>query len=164
LRGHYAGTRGGAFGVGQRVLADDRGAEPVRRGGRYNAAMFAGFAAVGLGAALGAWLRWGLSTWLNPRHPHLPLGTLAANLIGGYAVGVAVAYFAARHDLPPEWRLFIVTGFLGGLTTFSTFSSEVTQLLLRGEYWTGASLGFLHLAGSLLLTIAGVATWRALTH
>ncbi len=133
-------------------------------GGRYNAAMFAGFAAVGLGAACGAWLRWALSTWLNPRYPHFPLGTLAANLIGGYVVGVAVAYFAARHDLSPEWRLFIVTGFLGGLTTFSTFSSEVTQLLLRGEYWTGASLGFVHLAGSLLLTIAGVATWRALTH
>ncbi|MBK6334728.1 MAG: fluoride efflux transporter CrcB [Betaproteobacteria bacterium] len=125
--------------------------------------MVVGFAAVGLGAACGAWLRWGLSAWLNPRLPHFPLGTLAANLIGGYLIGVAVAYFAARHDLAPEMRLFIVTGFLGGLTTFSTFSSEVTQLLLRGEYWTGAGLGLAHLAGSLLLTVAGIATWRGLT-
>jgi CrcB protein len=130
---------------------------------RYNAAMVVGFTAVGLGAACGAWLRWGLSAWLNPRLPHFPLGTLAANLIGGYLIGVAVAYFAARHDLAPEMRLFIVTGFLGGLTTFSTFSSEVTQLLLRGEYWTGAGLGLAHLAGSLLLTVAGIATWRGLT-
>jgi CrcB protein len=126
--------------------------------------MYAGFAAVGLGAAFGAWLRWALSTWLNPRVPHFPLGTLAANLIGGYLVGIAVAYFAARDDLPPEWRLFVVTGFLGGLTTFSTFSSEVSQLLLRGEYLAGSALGFAHLVGSLLLTIAGFATWRALVH
>ena len=125
--------------------------------------MVVGFAAVGLGAACGAWLRWGLSAWLNPRLPHFPLGTLAANLVGGYLIGVAVAYFAARHDLAPELRLFIVTGFLGGLTTFSTFSSEVTQLLLRGEYWTGAGLGLAHLVGSLLLTVAGIATWRGLT-
>ena len=87
--------------------------------------MFGGFVAVGAGAALGAWLRWGLSAWLNPRVPHFPLGTLAANLIGGYLVGFAVAYFAARHDLAPELRLFAITGFLGGLTTFSTFSAEV---------------------------------------
>jgi fluoride exporter len=124
--------------------------------------MFAGLVAVGMGAALGAWLRWGLSAWLNPRVPHFPLGTLAANLVGGYLVGFAVAYFAARHELPPEARLFAITGFLGGLTTFSTFSSEVTQLLLRGEYWTGGTLAFTHLAGSLALTIVGIATYRAL--
>jgi CrcB protein len=122
--------------------------------------MVAGIAAVGLGAACGAWLRWALSTWLNPRVPHFPLGTLAANLVGGYLVGLAVAYFAARHDIAPEWRLFIITGFLGGLTTFSTYSSEVTQLLLRGEYWVGGSLALVHLAGSVLLTVAGIATWR----
>jgi CrcB protein len=122
--------------------------------------MVAGFAAVGVGAAFGAWLRWGLSAWLNPRWPQFPLGTLAANLIGGYAVGIAVAFFAARHDLPPELRLFVITGFLGGLTTFSTFSSEVTQLLLRGDYLAGIALGIAHLAGSLLLTVAGFATWR----
>jgi CrcB protein len=124
--------------------------------------MFGGFVAVGTGAAIGAWLRWGLSTWLNPRLPHFPLGTLAANLVGGYLVGFAVAYFSARHDLAPEFRLFAITGFLGGLTTFSTFSSEVTQLLLRGEYATGGGLALAHLAGSLLLTIAGLATYRAL--
>lgn len=120
-----------------------------------------GFVAVGVGAALGAWLRWGLSAWLNPRLPHFPLGTLAANLVGGYLIGLAVGFFAWRHDLAPEARMFVVTGFLGGLTTFSTFSSEVTQLLLRGEYWTGFGLASTHLLGSLVLTLGGIATWRA---
>jgi CrcB protein len=120
------------------------------------------FAAVGIGAALGAWLRWGLATWLNPRLPHFPLGTLAANLIGGYLVGIAVALVMARPELSPEWRLFIITGFLGGLTTFSSFSAEVTALLVRGEYATGLLLAGTHLAGSLLLTAAGFATVRAL--
>jgi CrcB protein len=124
--------------------------------------MFWGFVAVGSGAAIGAWLRWGLAVWLNPRWPQFPLGTLAANLVGGYLIGIAIAYFAARHDLAPEARLFVVTGFLGGLTTFSTFSSEVTQLLLRGEYWTGAGLGLTHVVASLLLTVGGIATWRVL--
>jgi fluoride exporter len=123
--------------------------------------MFGEFAAVGIGAALGAWLRWGLATWLNPRVPHFPLGTLFANLLGGYLVGLAVAYFLARHDLPPQWRLFVVTGFLGALTTFSTFSAEVTELLGRGEYTTGTMLAATHLFGSLLLTAAGFATFRA---
>jgi CrcB protein len=124
--------------------------------------MIGGLVAVGSGAALGAWLRWGVSTWLNPLVPHFPLGTLAANLVGGYLVGVAIAFFAARHELPPEVRLFVITGLLGGLTTFSTFSSEVTQLLLRGEYWSGGGLAFVHLAGSVVLTVAGIATFRAL--
>jgi len=118
--------------------------------------------AVGAGAAAGAWLRWGLSAWLNPRAPHFPLGTLAANLIGGYLVGFAVAFFAARHDLSPDFRLFAITGFLGGLTTFSTFSAEVIQMLLAGEYWTGGSLAAAHLCGSLALTVAGIATFRVL--
>jgi CrcB protein len=124
--------------------------------------MVGGLVAVGFGAVLGAWLRWGLSTWLNPRAPHFPLGTLAANLIGGYLVGFAVAFFAARHDLSPDVRLFAITGFLGGLTTFSTFSSEVTQLLLAGEYWSGGGLAAVHLFGSLALTVAGIATFRVL--
>ena len=124
--------------------------------------MFAGFLAVGAGAALGAWLRWGLSIWLNPRAPLFPPGTLVANLIGGYLVGFAVAYFLARHDLPPERRLFAVTGFLGGLTTFSTFSAEVVELLMRGDLAAGALLASAHLAGSLALTFAGFATYRAL--
>ncbi|MEO8486269.1 MAG: fluoride efflux transporter CrcB [Betaproteobacteria bacterium] len=125
--------------------------------------MVAGFAAVGIGAALGAWLRWGLATWLNPRVPAFPLGTLAANLVGAYVVGFALAYFLARHSLAPEARLFVVTGFLGGLTTFSTFSAEVVELMLRGDWMSGTLLAFTHLAGSLLLTFAGIATFRALT-
>ena len=118
-------------------------------------------AAVGIGAALGAWLRWGLSVWLNPRVAHFPMGTLASNLIGGYLIGLAVAYFLVRADLPPHWRLFVITGFLGGLTTFSTFSAEVTELLMRGDYLPGVSLAATHLAGSLILTAAGFATFRA---
>ena len=124
--------------------------------------MLGGLAAVGFGAMLGAWLRWGLSAWLNPRAPEFPLGTLASNLVGGYLVGFAVAFFAARHDLSPEVRLFAITGFLGGLTTFSTFSAEVTQLLLNGEYWIGGGLALAHLGGSLALTVAGIATFRIL--
>ena len=118
------------------------------------------FAAVGIGAALGAWLRWGLSTWLNPKVAAFPLGTLASNLIGGYLVGVAVAFFLVRADLPPEWRLFVITGVLGGLTTFSTYSAEVTELLMRGDYAAGATLALAHLAGSLVLTFAGFATFQ----
>jgi len=125
--------------------------------------MLAGFLAVGAGAALGAWLRWGLAAWLNPRWPSFPLGTLAANLVGGYLVGLAIAYFVARPDISPEARLFVVTGFLGGLTTFSTYSAEVVQLLMRGDYAAGTLLALAHLAGSLLLTVAGFATFRLLT-
>ena len=124
--------------------------------------MLAQFASVGVGAAFGAWLRWGLSAWLNPKLPMWPLGTVAANLVGGYLVGIAIAFFAARPGLPPEWRLFAITGLLGGLTTFSTFSSEVTQLLLRGDTLAGVGLAAVHLAGSLVLTVAGIATFRYL--
>ena len=124
--------------------------------------MIGQFAAVGVGSACGAWLRWGLSAWLNARVPKFPLGTLASNLIGGYLVGFAVAYFLVRHDLSPEWRLFVITGFLGGLTTFSTFSAEVTEHLMRGDYVAGIALAAFHLVGSLLLTAAGFATYRAL--
>ena len=120
------------------------------------------FLAVGLGAAIGAWARWGLAAALNARSPAFPLGTLLANLVGGYLIGLAVGFFAARQDLPPELRLFVITGCLGGLTTFSTFSAEVTQLMLRGDYGPAAGLAFAHLAGSLLLTVAGLATVRAL--
>ena len=117
------------------------------------------FLAIGLGAALGAWLRWGLGLWLNPAFSTVPLGTLAANLSGGYLVGVAVAFFAQHPGLPPEWRLFAVTGFLGALTTFSTFSAEVFTLLSRGQ--TGWALGTagLHLLGSLAMTGLGVWTY-----
>jgi CrcB protein len=132
------------------------------RGRVESPGMIGQFAAVGAGAALGAWLRWGLSAWLNPKLPQYPLGTLASNLLGGYAVGFAIAFFVARSDLAPEWRLFVVTGLLGGLTTFSTFSAEVTEHLLRGGYGHALLLAFAHLAGSLALTAAGFATFRAL--
>jgi CrcB protein len=91
-----------------------------------------------------------------------PLGTLASNLIGGYLVGVAVAFFSARPDLSPEWRLFAITGFLGGLTTFSAFSAEVTLLLGRGDIAAGVGLAAIHLLGSLLLTAVGIASFRLL--
>jgi len=120
------------------------------------------FFAVGIGAALGAWMRWGLTWWLNDRHPKFPMGTLASNLIGGLCVGFALAYFVAHNDLPPHYRLFVITGFLGGLTTFSTFSSEVSMLLLRGDYLTGLALASTHLFGSLVLTIIGFWAYRAI--
>jgi CrcB protein len=123
--------------------------------------VLAALAAVGVGAVLGAWLRWGLAYWLNPKFEHLPLGTLAANLVGGYLIGIAVAVFAAHPALSPFWRLLIVTGFLGGLTTFSTFSAENVALLANGA-WGGALLhASLHLAGSLVATAAGIASVRA---
>jgi fluoride exporter len=118
------------------------------------------FIAVGAGAMLGAWLRWGLGAWLNTRS-QLPLGTLAANLLGGFLVGIAVAALAARADLPPAWRLFIITGFLGGLTTFSTFSAESVALLMRGDYALALTHTAGHFFGSLALTALGIATYRA---
>ena len=118
--------------------------------------------AVGLGAAIGAWLRWGLSLWLAGAHGKLPLGTLAANLGGGYLIGVLLGFFAGSPHLSPEWRLFAITGFLGGLTTFSTFSGEAMVLLQRGDYGWAILHPLLHLVGSRLLCVAGFATWRAL--
>ena len=122
--------------------------------------LLAALAAIAVGSVLGAWLRWGLSYWLNPRLEHLPLGTLTANLAGGYLVGVAVAVFAAHPALPPFWRLLVITGFLGGLTTFSTFSAENIALLGSGA-WRAAMLhAGLHLVGSLMGTAAGIASVR----
>jgi len=120
------------------------------------------FLAVGLGAALGAWLRWGLGLWLVSLHPKVQVGTLAANLGGGYLIGIALGFFAAYPHLSPEWRLFAITGFLGGLTTFSTFSGEAMMLLQRGDYGWALAHSLLHLAGSITCCIAGYATWRAL--
>ncbi len=119
--------------------------------------------AVGIGAAIGAWLRWGLGLWLNMIHPQLPLGTLFANLGGGYLVGIAVAFFSSHSGVPPEWRLFAITGVLGGLTTFSTFSAEAVLLLQRGDYWWALAHTLLHLLGSILFCIAGFATYRVLS-
>ncbi|WP_420477102.1 fluoride efflux transporter CrcB [Noviherbaspirillum sp. ST9] len=118
--------------------------------------------AVGIGAAIGAWLRWGLGIMLNALHPQLPLGTVLANLAGGYLIGISVAVFSALPNISPEWRLFVVTGFLGGLTTFSTFSAESMQLLQRGDYVWALGHSALHLIGSVTLCVAGFATYKAL--
>jgi fluoride exporter len=119
-------------------------------------------AAISAGASLGAVLRWILSVRLNPLLSALPLGTLAANLIGGYAVGVAVGWLGQHPEVPPQWRLFVVTGLLGGLTTFSTFSAEVVAHLEGGRIPWALVVAAAHLSGSLLLTALGIATYRAL--
>ncbi|TFV91926.1 fluoride efflux transporter CrcB [Oxalobacteraceae bacterium OM1] len=117
--------------------------------------------AVGLGAALGAWLRWGLAVFLNTAKVAIPLGTLAANLGGGYLIGLLVAWFSQHPAVPVEWRLFAITGFLGGLTTFSTFSAEAMTLLQRGDYAVALIHSAVHLIGSIACCIAGYATYRA---
>ncbi|MDR3385682.1 MAG: fluoride efflux transporter CrcB [Rudaea sp.] len=112
--------------------------------------------AVVTGGALGTWLRWALGIVLNPLFPTLPLGTLAVNLIGGFIIGAALGVFGQFQSLPPELRLFVTTGFCGGLTTFSTFSAETVTLLLRQQYgWALAIVGA-HVLGSLLMTLAGI--------
>ncbi|HET6633105.1 MAG TPA: fluoride efflux transporter CrcB [Rhodanobacteraceae bacterium] len=121
------------------------------------------FVAIGVGAVLGAWLRWGLGLWLNPLFPTLPLGTLAANLLGGLLIGLVLGAFTHFQALAPELRLAVVTGFLGALTTFSTFSAEATTLLLRQQYGWFAGQLVLHVAGSLLMTLAGLGLIRVLT-
>jgi CrcB protein len=118
------------------------------------------FAAVGIGAACGAWLRWGLSLLLNPIFPTLPLGTLTANLVGGLIIGVLMGIAEPIH-LSVTMRLLLVTGFLGGLTTFSTFSAETMNLMLKGDYGWGLAVVFTHLIGSLALTGAGALLARA---
>ena len=118
--------------------------------------------AVFVGAGCGACLRYALGETLNRLLPQMPLGTLAANLIGGYLVGVAIAFFAWRTDVSLLWRLALITGFLGGLTTFSTFSAEVVNAFTRGEPGWALAIAASHLGGSLLLTVLGIATVRAL--
>jgi fluoride exporter len=118
-----------------------------------------GALAVGLGAALGAVLRWQLGVWLNASYPAVPPGTLVANVVGGYLVGLAVAFFAHQPEWPAAWKLFVITGFLGGLTTFSTFSAEVVALLQSGRLLAAATAISAHLAGSLLATVAGLLSY-----
>jgi CrcB protein len=117
---------------------------------------------ISIGAALGALLRWYFAARYNQLFPQLPPGTLAANLLGGYLIGIAMAVFLAYPSLSPQWRLLTVTGFLGGLTTFSTFSAEVVTALLQGQglwaLWTVAS----HVVGSVVMTLLGVFTVRGL--
>ena len=117
-------------------------------------------AAISLGASLGAVLRWVLGIQLNALLPSLPMGTLAANLIGGYIIGLCIAWFAARPEVPPQVRLFLITGFCGGLTTFSTFSAEVVDLLQKGDIAAGSMAIIAHVAGSLCMTLLGLASWH----
>ena len=119
--------------------------------------------AICLGASLGALARWGLGLWLTPGGL-LPWGTLAANLIGGYLIGVAIAAFQAMPQLDPVWRLLLITGFLGGLTTFSSFSAEVVEFLMAGRYGLALLTAGLHVLGSLVMTVLGLkslAWWLA---
>ncbi|MBI4740118.1 MAG: fluoride efflux transporter CrcB [Betaproteobacteria bacterium] len=121
-------------------------------------------AAISLGSALGAIWRWFLGNQLNHLFPGIPPGTLAANLIGGYIIGAAIGYFAQAPDIAPEWRLLIITGFCGGLTTFSTFSAEVVTLLQQGRMTWAMGAIAIHVSGSLLATLAGLASWQWLKH
>ena len=119
--------------------------------------------AICIGASLGALARWGLGLWLSPGGL-LPWGTLAANLIGGYLIGVAIAAFQAMPQLDPVWRLLLITGFLGGLTTFSSFSAEVVEFLMAGRYGLALLTAGLHVMGSLAMTVLGLkslAWWLA---
>ena len=111
--------------------------------------------AICIGASVGALSRWGLALWLTPGGV-IPWGTLAANLLGGYLIGVAIAVFQAMPQIDPVWRLLLVTGFLGGLTTFSTFSAEVVTYLLEARYGLATGVALIHVTGSLLMTVAGI--------
>ena len=120
--------------------------------------MWKAIAAISVGASLGALLRWWLGITLNPHFPAIPPGTLTANLIGGYVVGVAVAFFATYSAVAPEWRLLVITGFCGGLTTFSTFSAELVTLMQQGRALWALAAAAAHLMGSVVMTFAGIGT------
>jgi CrcB protein len=118
--------------------------------------MISAIAVIMIGAGLGAVLRWILGIWLNPIWPNLPLGTLTANLVGGLIIGLVGEFFVSRGPLPQEWRLAVITGFLGGLTTFSTFSYEVSTLIQQGRIISAGIEITAHLVGSILLTLTGI--------
>jgi CrcB protein len=114
--------------------------------------------AIAVGSVVGGWLRWLLGLKLNSLFPDMPPGTLAANLIAGYIIGVAIAVFAHMPQLSPQWRLMVITGFCGGLSTFSTFSAEVVTLLQQSKYALAMGTIAVHVAGSVTMTLAGIAT------
>lgn len=126
--------------------------------------MWFSIVAIGAGAALGANLRWLLGIWLNALFPSIPPGTLAANWLGAWLIGLSIAFFAQLPHLSPEWRLFVVTGFLGALTTFSTFSAEMFTNLQAGRYLMALSGIAVHVLGSLVMTGVGIATFGAIKH
>jgi CrcB protein len=121
-----------------------------------------GFLAVGIGGALGCWLRWVLGIAFNPLFPNMLMGTLAANLTGGFLIGVAIEYFTHHDSLPPELRLFVIVGFLGGLTTFSSFSAEAVELLADKQLGWAFVMVASHLLGSLAMTWLGILSMRSL--
>jgi CrcB protein len=120
--------------------------------------MWKSILAITLGAALGSLLRWQLGAKLNSIFPTIPPGTLAANLIGAYVIGLGIAFFATFSAISPEWRLLVITGFCGGLTTFSTFSAEITTLLQQGRITWALGAVAAHVVGSVAMTFAGIAT------
>jgi CrcB protein len=124
--------------------------------------MWLSFLAIFCGAGLGALLRAGFNFLTVGTASVIPLGTLLANMVGGYLVGIAVAFFGGNPSLSPEWKLFVITGFLGGLTTFSSFSAEVVSFMQRGEFTWALATALLHLVGSLVLTFLGILTYQAL--
>jgi fluoride exporter len=124
--------------------------------------MWKSIVAISVGGSLGSLLRWWLGMQLNAHFPTIPPGTLTANLVGGYIIGLAVAFFGTYTALPPEWRLLVITGFCGGLTTFSTFSAEITALLQQGRVLWALGAACIHLLGSIAMTFAGVGTFLGL--
>jgi CrcB protein len=126
--------------------------------------MFNSIIAIAVGGAVGCLLRWSLSVTLNSLFPSIPPGTLAANLIGGYLIGVAIVFFSNHPELAPEWRLLVITGFLGGLTTFSTFSAEVVTLLQQGRHLWACGAISVHVGGALMMTMLGIGTVAMLKH
>lgn len=124
--------------------------------------MWLPIAVISIGASAGAVLRWFFDVSLNAMFPNMPLGTLTANLLGAYLIGIAMALFASQPQLSPEWRLLVITGFLGGLTTFSSFSAQVTQLIQQDKwFWAGSTIAA-HVAGSLLMTVLGLLSFALL--
>lgn len=142
-------------------MGSDRTQGGAPRRAPDNARMLSSMLAIATGAALGALARWGLGLWLNAMFTAIPPGTLVANLVGGYLVGLALPLFLAHPDVAPAWRLFVITGFLGGLTTFSAFSGEVAVLLQQGRLLMATGAIGLHVVGSLAMTLAGFATVEA---
>jgi CrcB protein len=124
--------------------------------------MIYSIAAIVSGAGFGALLRWFLGLKFNSLYPAIPLGTLGANLLGGYLIGIAIAFFSTNTALSPEWRLFVITGFLGGLTTFSTFSAEIVTAIQEGRLTHAAAGTFLHVGGSIIMTFLGIASFMYL--
>jgi CrcB protein len=124
--------------------------------------MWLSILAIFFGAGFGALLRAGFNFLTVGSASIIPLGTLLSNMVGGYLIGVAIAFFGNNPNLSPEWKLFVITGFLGGLTTFSSFSAEVVTLIQRGEITWALGTALLHLVGSLVLTFLGILTYQAL--